>query len=455
VRAFTGVFIGVALLATGACGGSRADDLPPPSDPLDASMRALDEIQSVMVRTEVRMADSGSEYRGFWDLGFEEQEILYSHYSHATPDAFFKEELFIRETYYLRADDGQWYVLSPSRFEFPDFEPRAEGVEHVHHYYEEILEVLEDPVLVEDGVIDSESFFRYEATFEVPASGLDFVSREAVRQNEGTATLWLHKDTHLPRKVELAAAFDGLSFSSSTDFVDYDLPVLLPDTPLNAFPFRDYGRTAAVPCSASAITECLPAQTELESASTEYCGTEGKRVCLVPQGQVDPDLMTHLAEYYRERYGITVLIAPPREIRDDVVDDARGQVSTDDLLDDLLLSSGGSLAGPDASFIGVTPVDVYMEEERFDWVFGARKTATTGVQYGVISTFRMNPEFWGEPADDELYRSRVRKMVSRYVGLLYFGLANSEDPRSPLYNRISGLPALDGVSEDPLVPAGQ
>ena len=451
-----GVLLTVALLLVAAgCGGASDPEFAPPEDPLDESLQALDDIQSVMVRTEATSAYSDEEYRGFWDIGFEEQEILYSHYKYDGPHAGFTEELVIQKTSYLRADDGQWYVVSPDREEAPGYEPRGAGVEQAHDYYQEIVETLEDPVLIEDGVIDSEDFFRYEATFEIPRSGIDFVSREGVRTNTGSATLWLHKDTYLPRKVELQAVVDGMSFDSTISFVDYDLPVLLPDVPLDALPFRDYGLVATVPCSGSAIADCLPAQTGLESASTEYCGTAGKRVCLVPQGRVDPDLVLHLADYYRERYDITVLIAPPREIREDFVDEDRGQVSTDDLLLDLLISSGGSFADADAAYIGVTAVDVYRETGTNAWVFGARKTATTGERYGVISTFRMKPEFWGEPADDELFRTRVRKMASKYVGMLYFELPESDDPASPLFSGIWGLPALDALSEAPLVSAGQ
>lgn len=442
----------VAALTAAACGDSAEPDLPAPADPYDASLQALDNIQSVMVRTEIEAAYPDENYRGFWDIGFEEQEILYSHYTYHGPDAPFTEELFIQRTYYLRTDDGQWYVLSADREEAPDYEPRAAGVDHAHDYYEAIVEMFDEPVLIEDGVIDSEAFFRYAATFEIPPSGIDFVSRQVLKANKGSATIWLHKDTHLPRKIELAAVIDGVGVSSNTSFVDYDLPVLLPETPLQTLPLRDYGRTTEVPCSGSAIADCLPAQRRLEEVSTQYCDGQGKRICFVPLGQVDSDLVLHLADYYREEYGIEVVISPPRDIPGDLLDHQRGQVSAQDLRDEVYLHAGGSLSEDDAVYIGLTPLDLYSQQSSYAWVFGTKAISSTGTKVGVLSTFRMNPELYGDAADDQLLETRVRKMVSKYVGLLYFGLEETSDPKSPLYGSIGGLDDLDSMSEAPLVP---
>ena len=60
---------------------------------------------------------------------------------------------------------------------------------------------------------------------------------------------------------------------------------------------------------------------------------------------------------------------------------------------------------------------------------------------------RMSPEFYGEPANDQLFFSRMRKLVSKYIGLLYYGLPPSEDPASPMFDSILGPADLDAMTE--------
>ena len=65
----------------------------------------------------------------------------------------------------------------------------------------------------------------------------------------------------------------------------------------------------------------------------------------------------------------------------------------------------------------------------------------------------MNPESFGEPRDDELTLTRARKMVTKYVGLLYFDLPTSGDPKSPMYGNILSVGDLDRMEEVLPVPA--
>ena len=59
----------------------------------------------------------------------------------------------------------------------------------------------------------------------------------------------------------------------------------------------------------------------------------------------------------------------------------------------------------------------------------------------------MNPEFYSEPADDELMQSRFRKLLTKYIGLLYYGLPTSSDPTSPMFDSILGPDDLDRMTE--------
>jgi hypothetical protein len=50
-------------------------------------------------------------------------------------------------------------------------------------------------------------------------------------------------------------------------------------------------------------------------------------------------------------------------------------------------------------------------------------------------------------ADDDRIMARLRKMVGKNIGILYFGLAMSADPASMLYSNIGGPQELDAMSE--------
>ena len=108
-------------------------------------------------------------------------------------------------------------------------------------------------------------------------------------------------------------------------------------------------------------------------------------------------------------------------------------------------------ADPNAVLIGVTPLDLYFEEKNWRFAFGVRGMPED--PKAVVSTFRMNPETFGKDRDDGLLFSRARKMVSKYLGLLYYRLAESPDPNSPLYDSILSLDALDKIGEPlPVTP---
>ena len=60
----------------------------------------------------------------------------------------------------------------------------------------------------------------------------------------------------------------------------------------------------------------------------------------------------------------------------------------------------------------------------------------------------MNLHYVGEPVDLNLSDTRLRKMVTKDIGILYYGLPQSANPSSVLYRDIAGIQELDNVGED-------
>lgn len=59
----------------------------------------------------------------------------------------------------------------------------------------------------------------------------------------------------------------------------------------------------------------------------------------------------------------------------------------------------------------------------------------------------MDPVAYGQPPNEELLRSRLRKMVMKDIGIMYYGLPLSNDPRSVMYRNILGIDDLDRMTE--------
>ena len=249
--------------------------------------------------------------------------------------------------------------------------------------------------------------------------------------------------------VRFQASEDGYEFDAVVEFIDYNLPVLLPIPP-EARPYRDYELSVRAPCAGEELESCLENQDELVDIASHSCEGEGRRVCLLPLGQVDPVLMQSLVDYYRDRYGLPISIIQPTFIPLDYVEPKRGQVRAWELMDYARIRGAASFFGSDIVLIGITPVDIFNEYAHYKWLFGVKTAPEQPL--AVISTFRMQPELYGHLPDDDLFQTRVRKMVSRYIGVLYYELPESPDPQSPIFNSIGGLSDLDFMSEASIAP---
>ena len=125
-------------------------------------------------------------------------------------------------------------------------------------------------------------------------------------------------------------------------------------------------------------------------------------------------------------------------------DARRHQLIAEDLVELIKRRYPKLAQDPNATVIGLTEKDMYIREKTWQFAFSYRVDG----RFAVVSSARMNPANFGEPANAELLHSRVRKMIMKNIGLLYYQLAQSDNPKSVLYSNILGLEELDNVSED-------
>lgn len=199
------------------------------------------------------------------------------------------------------------------------------------------------------------------------------------------------------------------------------------------------------PCTGFLLAPCLEAQPDLQLTASASCSGSGRHVCIVPLGQVSATLVERLVDSFRDDYGLTVIVVTPAAVPENIVNSDREQVDAATMIEYMGTLFPEAYSDSHAVLIGLTPVDLYDKESHFRFVFGVK--GTPAYPKAIVSTFRMNPKTYIQPTDDELLLSRARKLVSKYIGLLYYGLPSDADPRSPMFNNILGLDDLDRMSE--------
>jgi predicted Zn-dependent protease len=156
------------------------------------------------------------------------------------------------------------------------------------------------------------------------------------------------------------------------------------------------------------------------------------------------DQVASLVDYYRARYGITAKVLPLAGLDPAAWDEERGQFVAEGAIASIKAVHGNVAGDPRNIIIGLIAADLYIRD-RPDWKFAFGLRSEDG-RIGVVSTARMG---WpgGARGQTEL-PVRLRKMVSRDVGFLYFGLAPTNDPSSVLYRDVLGVDDLDRMSDD-------
>jgi predicted Zn-dependent protease len=168
------------------------------------------------------------------------------------------------------------------------------------------------------------------------------------------------------------------------------------------------------------------------------------QVYLQGVGEFPKDKLTQIQDYFWEEHAIVVGVLDDLGIPDEALDYQRRQVVADAMLDVIDAARPSHLET--VVVIGVTEYDI-MTVDRPDWAF-VFSLRDTGTRTALISTARMDPRSFGLRRDDELMLMRASKMIAKSIGIMVFGLPESNDPRSVMYNRLYSLDALDYVDDD-------
>ncbi len=167
------------------------------------------------------------------------------------------------------------------------------------------------------------------------------------------------------------------------------------------------------------------------------------KICFVPIEDFPVARLHDLVRYYRTKFHVEVSISKSVPIDPSLRDALRQQVRAEALASSLrrVLPEYDS----NTILIGFTSEDIYPVSQDWQFAFGWR---TGAERSAVVSTARLGLTYEGMPADPDIAATRLKKIVTKDIGILYFGLPQSSNRRSVLYNRIMGIQELDEVGED-------
>jgi len=165
----------------------------------------------------------------------------------------------------------------------------------------------------------------------------------------------------------------------------------------------------------------------------------GRSVHLAPIGDFPIADAEALVAHYRDKFGITVGLLPSIPVPAEAFDPSRSQLIAERLIE-AVGASNDIAADPGAVVIGLTNVDMYIAGKSWLYAYSLR----VDDRFAVVSSARMNA-FEADPAKQ---MQRLQKMVTKNIGVLFYGLPQNNDRGSVLYRDILGPLDLDRASED-------
>jgi predicted Zn-dependent protease len=173
-------------------------------------------------------------------------------------------------------------------------------------------------------------------------------------------------------------------------------------------------------------------------------GKTAAEVYFVPLGNISSLSLESLVSFYKRKFGLPIKTLPGLQLERSSVDWQRRQLVAEELIEFMKRGYPRLASDSRAILIGITEFDMYIR--KYNWQFSFSYRAQD--RFAVVSSARLNPVSFGQPADQALLHTRLRKAITKDIGILYFHLPQSNSPRSVLYRSILGIDDLDRVGED-------
>ena len=168
------------------------------------------------------------------------------------------------------------------------------------------------------------------------------------------------------------------------------------------------------------------------------------RAYFVPLGKFSSPSVEELVSYYHQTLGLKIETLPALSVERAAVDFERQQLIAEELVALIKRKYPELAADPQAILIGMTPYDMYIRAYTWQFAFTWREDS----RFAVVSSARMDPVNFGKPADAALLHGRLRKIISKNIGVMHYRLPQGTDRNSVLYGPILSVDDLDSIGED-------
>jgi YD repeat-containing protein len=197
----------------------------------------------------------------------------------------------------------------------------------------------------------------------------------------------------------------------------------------------EYSRLTFVPNkSGSQAIDLTPTPRRLGLPSVS-----SKKVYLVPLGLDADEKLEWAPAYYKAKFGIEVEILPAVAITRELVNVQRRQVNSEKCVEHLRKLHPELAQDPSAVLIGVTSEDIYIPS--FNWRFA--ENYREGARFAIVSSARLRPFSILASLNPEWLRSRLVKMLTKNIGILYFDLPMSSDYTSLMSGGVASGTEVD------------
>jgi len=170
-------------------------------------------------------------------------------------------------------------------------------------------------------------------------------------------------------------------------------------------------------------------------------------IYLMPTSAAAAERLPDLQRYFHDALHLDLQVLPIFTPGPSGWDGVRRQRSADDLVQQIIEHEESRLHQGRTLVIAVTDEDLYNGSS--DWSYGRWSAA----KVAVVSYVRMDPRSYGLESNPALLAVRLRRVVARYLGKLYYELPWATDASSPLYSELGSIEGIDRISDD-LAAAG-
>ncbi len=169
-----------------------------------------------------------------------------------------------------------------------------------------------------------------------------------------------------------------------------------------------------------------------------------EKLYFVPLSDFSAASLTKLANSMKQKTGIEVIVTQPVPFALNTVDKRRQQVIAEEAINLMKARYPELASDSNAIVIGLTNEDLFIREKDDQYAFCYRMLH----RFAVVSSARMDPTNLGGSANDLLTETRLRKMLLKNIGILYYHMPVNHDSKSLLFEDVEEVADVDKMGED-------